>query len=36
VVADEASASYADGVLRVEIPLAAPDQSVRRVEISES
>ena len=36
VVADEASASYADGVLRVEIPLAAPDQSVRRVEISDS
>jgi HSP20 family protein len=36
VVADEASASYVDGVLRVEIPLAAPDQSVRRVQISDS
>jgi HSP20 family protein len=35
VVADEASASYVDGVLRVEIPLAAPEQSVRRVEISD-
>jgi len=36
VVADEASASYTDGVLQVEIPLAAPDQSARRVPISES
>ena len=36
VVAEEASASYTDGVLQVEIPLAAPDQSVRRVPISES
>jgi HSP20 family protein len=35
VVADKASASYADGVLQVEIPLAAPDQSVRRVPISD-
>jgi HSP20 family protein len=35
VVADEASASYLDGVLQVEIPLAAPEQSVRRVPISE-
>ena len=35
VVAEEASASYTDGVLQVEIPLAAPDQSVRRVPISE-
>ncbi len=35
VVADQASASYVDGVLQVEIPLAAPDQSVRRVPISE-
>jgi HSP20 family protein len=35
VVADEASASYVDGVLQVEIPLAAPDQSIRRVPISE-
>jgi HSP20 family protein len=35
VVADKASASYVDGVLEVEIPLATPDQSVRRVPISE-
>jgi HSP20 family protein len=35
VVAGEASASYTDGVLQVEIPLAEPDQSVRRVPISE-
>lgn len=35
VVADEASASYADGVLQVEIPLAEPEQSVRRVPISD-
>jgi HSP20 family protein len=35
VVADKASASYTDGVLQVEIPLAAPDESVRRVQISE-
>ena len=35
VVADQASASYVDGVLQVEIPLAAPDQSVRRVPISD-
>jgi HSP20 family protein len=36
VVADKASASYVDGVLQVEIPLAAPEQAVRRVPISES
>ena len=36
VVANEASASYADGVLQVEIPLAEPDKSVRRVPISDS
>ena len=36
VVAGEASASYVDGVLQVEIPLAAPDASVRRVPISDS
>jgi HSP20 family protein len=36
VVADEASASYVDGVLQVEIPLAEPEQSVRRVPISDS
>jgi HSP20 family protein len=35
VVADRASASYTDGVLQVEIPLAAPEESVRRVPISE-
>ncbi len=35
VVADDASASYVDGVLQVEIPLAAPEQSVRRVPISD-
>jgi HSP20 family molecular chaperone IbpA len=35
-VAEKATASYVDGVLRVEIPLAAPGQSVRRVQISDS
>jgi HSP20 family protein len=35
VVAEQASASYVDGVLQVEIPLAAPDQAVRRVPISD-
>jgi HSP20 family protein len=35
VVADHANASYVDGVLQVEIPLAAPDQSVRRVPIED-
>jgi HSP20 family protein len=35
VVADQASASYVDGVLQVEIPLAAPDASVRRVPIAD-
>lgn len=35
VVADEASASYVDGILEVQIPLAAPEQSVRRVPISD-
>ena len=35
VVADEATASYVDGVLQVEIPLAEPEQSVRRVPISD-
>jgi HSP20 family protein len=33
VVADEARASYEDGMLEVEIPLAQPDQTVRRVRI---
>jgi HSP20 family protein len=36
VVANEASASYTDGVLQVEIPLAEPDKSVRRVPIADS
>ena len=36
VVADEARASYEDGMLEVEIPLARPDQTVRRVRIDES
>jgi HSP20 family protein len=35
VVADDATASYVDGVLQVEIPLAAPEESVRRVPIAE-
>jgi HSP20 family protein len=35
VVADEARASYEDGMLLVEIPLARPDQTVRRVRIDE-
>jgi HSP20 family protein len=35
VVADEASASYVDGVLQVEMPLADPEQSVRRVPIAD-
>jgi HSP20 family protein len=33
VVADAASASYDDGILRVEIPIAAPDEERRRVPI---
>jgi HSP20 family protein len=36
VVADQARASYEDGVLGVEIPLARPDESVRRVPISDT
>ena len=35
VVAEEATASYEDGMLRVEIPLSPRDQSVRRVPIEE-
>jgi HSP20 family protein len=35
VVADKASASYVDGVLQVDIPLADPERSVRRVPISD-
>jgi HSP20 family protein len=34
VVADKATASYVDGVLQVEIPLAEPEQAVRRVPIA--
>ena len=33
VVASEARASYEDGILEVEIPLARPDEGVRRVRI---
>jgi HSP20 family protein len=33
VAADEAHASYDDGMLEVQIPLARPDESVRRVRI---
>jgi HSP20 family protein len=33
VAADEARASYEDGMLEVEIPLKRPDQTVRRVRI---
>jgi HSP20 family protein len=36
VIADEARASYEDGMLEVEIPLARPDETVRRVRIEES
>ena len=35
VVADAARASYEDGILEVEIPLARPEQAVRRVPIEE-
>jgi len=35
VVSDEAKATYEDGILQVEIPLAPRDQQVRRVEIDE-
>jgi HSP20 family protein len=35
VVADQARASYEDGILEVQIPLARPDQTVRRVRIQE-
>ena len=33
VVADDARATYTDGMLRVEIPLASPDETVRHVPI---
>jgi HSP20 family protein len=35
VVADDARASYADGILEVEVPLARPDQTARQVPIEE-
>jgi HSP20 family protein len=35
VAADEARASYDDGILQVEIPLVRPDEGVRRVPIEE-
>ena len=35
VVADQARASYEDGILEVQIPLARPDDTVRRVRIEE-
>ena len=36
VVADEASATYEDGILRVELPLAPPSSAARRVPIDRS
>jgi HSP20 family protein len=36
VVADKAKASYEDGMLQVEIPLARRDQTARRVPIEEA
>jgi HSP20 family protein len=35
VVADQARANYDDGVLVVEVPLARPEQRIRRVTIAE-
>jgi HSP20 family protein len=35
VVADEAKASYDDGILRVEVPLERRDQPIRKVPIEE-
>ncbi|HEY1273733.1 MAG TPA: Hsp20/alpha crystallin family protein [Thermoleophilaceae bacterium] len=35
VVAEAAKAGYEDGVLRIEVPLAQPDETVRRVPIDE-
>lgn len=35
VVAEEARASYDDGILTVEVPLATPDEQARRVSIEE-
>ena len=36
VVGDQARASYEDGILVVQVPLARPEQRVRRVPIEES
>jgi len=33
VVADQARATYEDGILRVELPLADPRESARQVQI---
>jgi HSP20 family molecular chaperone IbpA len=33
VVADAASASYEDGILRLEVPLADADEQVRQIRI---
>jgi HSP20 family protein len=35
VMADDARASYADGILEIEVPLARPDQTARQVPIEE-
>ncbi len=35
MVADEARASYEDGMLEVEVPLAVREETVRRVPIDE-
>jgi len=35
VVADEARADYSDGILRVEIPLAAPEEAARQIPITQ-
>jgi HSP20 family protein len=34
VEADQASASYEDGILRVEIPLSQPEESTRRIPVA--
>jgi HSP20 family protein len=36
VAAEEARASYEDGILRVEVPLTRPDETARRVPIEET
>lgn len=35
VIADEARADYSDGILRVEIPLAAPEEAARQIPITQ-